>query len=572
MRTVTYLDSDFFRKEVADGIKNLSDITSKTLGPGGRAVLLEQEDGKVLATKDGVTVARHYAANSPIQKLVAKAAIEASERTVRSCGDGTTTSMLLASAIVEAGQDYLKKNPSHSPQALARELKTTLDNEIVPKILGYARSIRELSPDEARKAIHHVAMVSSNSDIEIADAVTEAVELVGEDGMVQIEEGTGLKTVVVHQKGFPVTSGLNDLGGSASLSFINRKANSDCVVNGAYVALYDGDINDAETIFPLLQRIDGEVNEQGMKIRSPLIIVAHAFSDVVLKILATNFRQQTLTVIPFVTPRNGQNAGKQNFLYDLQAYVGGNVFEPQGTPLTSAMPSNIGFSEEVKIGMYQSVFMAEPDESEIEARITEIKDQMSASSEFDQDKMRFRLGQLTGGIATIYSGGPTSFEAKERRDRVVDAVSAVRSAIEMGVVPGGGATLLQISRELNFDRPSNEIFATALKKPFAQILLNAGVASNEEEALFNGKAVGLKTTDEGKTFTVFDALKRTQVEFWESGIFDPAKVTINAIQNALSVAQLLMTTGGAIARQVSESEESIQQMQKGIMSAMNGEN
>ena len=571
MKTVTYLDSEYFRKEVMEGIKNLSDITSKTLGPGGRAVLLEQEDGKVLATKDGVTVARHYAANSPIQKLVAKAAIEASERTVRSCGDGTTTSMLLASAIVEAGQDYLKKNPGHSPQALSRELKSTLDNEIIPRIQSYSRSIRDLDAAEARIAIHHVAMVSSNSDQEIADAVVEAVEIVGEDGMIQIEEGTGIKTIVVHQKGFPVNAGLNDLGGAAALAFINRKANADSVVNGAYIALYDGEINDVDAVFPLLQRIDAETNEHGMKMRSPLIIVAHAFSDIVLQLLANNFRKQTLTVVPFVTPRNGQNAGKQSFLYDLQAYVGGTVFESQSIPLTNAQPSNIGFCEEVKIGQYQSVFMTEPNQEDIEKRMGEIKEQMSSASEFDQDKYRFRLGQLTGGIATIYSGGPTSFEAKERRDRVVDAVSAVRSAVEQGVVPGGGATLLQISKELSFEKPSNEIFATALKKPFTQILLNSGVASNEEEALFNGKSVGLKTTSEGKTFTVFDALKRTQVEFWESGIFDPAKVTISAIQNALSVAQLLMTTGGAIARQVSQGEEELQQMQKSIMKTMDME-
>jgi chaperonin GroEL len=569
MKTVTYLDSIFFRKEVQDGIKNLAEITSKTLGPGGRAVLLEQENGSVLATKDGVTVARHYVASSPIQKLVAKAAIEASERTVRSCGDGTTTSMLLAAAIVEAGQEYLEKHPGHSPQALARELKTSLDYDIIPKIHSYARSIRDLDADDARKAIHHVAMVSSNSDIEIADAVTQAVELVGEDGMVQIEEGTGLKTIVTHQKGFPVNSGLNDLGGVASLAFVNRKANSDCAINGAYICLYDGEINDQEIIFPLLQKVAGEVDEKGVSVKSPLVIAAHAFSDTVLAILANNFRKGTLTVVPFVTPRNGQASGKQSFLYDLQAYVGGAVFEPQGLPLTAAQPANIGFCEDIKISQFQSVFMTEPDADAIEKRVTEIKEQMSSATEFDQDKMRYRLGQLTGGIAVIYSGGPTSFEAKERRDRVVDAVSAVRSAIEMGVVPGGGATLLQIARELSRDQASNEIFVKALRRPFAQILLNAGVASNEEEALFNGNSVGLDT--ETKTFMVFDALKRTNVEFWESGIFDPAKVTVNAVQNALSVAQLLMTTGGAIARQVSEAEEQIQQMQKGMMSAMNME-
>jgi chaperonin GroEL len=569
MKTVTYLDSDFFRKEVQEGIKNLSDITSKTLGPGGRAVLLEQENGSVLATKDGVTVARHYVANTPVQKLVAKAAIEASERTVRSCGDGTTTSMLLASAIVDAGQAYLKANPGHSPQALARELKSTLDCEIIPKIHSYARSLRDLDSEEARKAIHHVAMVSSNSDIEIADAVTHAVELVGEDGMVQIEEGTGLKTIVTHTKGFPVNAGLNDLGGAASLSFINRKSNQDCAISGAYVCLYDGEINDQDIIFPLLQKVAGEVDEKGVSMRSPLVIVAHAYSDQVLAILANNFRKGALTVVPIVTPRNGQAAGKQSFLYDLQAYVGGMVFDPQGLTLPNAQPSNIGFCEDIKIGQYQSVFMTDPDAEAIDKRTSEIKEQMASSTEFDQDKMRYRLGQLTGGIAVIYSGGPTSFEAKERRDRVVDAVSAVRSAIEMGVVPGGGATLLQITRELDKKRPSNEIFHNALRRPFTQILLNAGVASNEQEALFNGNTVGLDT--ETNTFMVFDALKRTQVEFWESGIFDPAKVTVNAVQNALSVAQLLMTTGGAIAREVSEAEQQLEKLQQGISSAMNGE-
>ncbi len=578
MKTHTFFDSPDFRKEVLKGIRDLAMITSQTLGPGGRAILLEQENGSVLATKDGVTVAKHFAANSAVQNLVSKAAIEASERTVHSCGDGTTTSMLLAFAIVEAGQLWLEKNPSYSPQRLARELKDTFQNSIRPMILGLSRPIRDLSFEEAKQAVWHVAMVSSNSDTEIADAVAEAVGLVGEDGMVQVEEGTGLETTVRHQEGFPVNSGLGDLGGSASAAFMNRKAYGDCVLSGAYVVLFDGEINEIETAIPLLERISKEVDEKGMAIRHPLVIVAHGFGDNVLRAFAQNFRQQSLSVVPFVTPRNGQAHGRQGFLHDLSAYTGGQVFEPQGNPLLNAMPSNIGFSEEVRIGVSQSVFMTSPDENAVTSRIAELKGQMEGSSEFDCDRLRYRIGQLTGGVATVFAGGSTAFEAKERRDRVVDAVSAVRSAIDQGVVPGGGAALLHVSRQLP-TTGFNQILSKALTRPFTQILLNSGVASNEEEALFIGNQVGLeessRTLPDGQTeivenprFFVYDALKREVTEFWASGIFDPAKVTITALQNALSVAQLLMTCGGAISRQPSEGESQIREMQKGLMQAM----
>lgn len=565
MRPITYLDSADMRKEVLTAVKSLSQLVGLTLGPGGRPILLQQEGKSNLVTKDGVTVAKHYSAPSALQAVVAEAAVEVCERTVKQVGDGTTTAIVLAAAIVEAGQEWLQDKPHYSPQRLSRVLKDTFQQIIKPAILNLARPIKDLSLDDASKAVRHVAMVSANHDTEIADAVAEAIKYVGEDGMVVAEEGTGAETRVEHKEGFPINSGLSDLGGAASAAFVNRKNYSDCVIEYAYVAMYDGEFNDIETILPLLQRIDAEVDENGRAARHPMVLVAHRFGDQVLKVLSQNFRQNRLTVIPLVTPRNGQANGKQSFLYDLQAYVGGGVFDSQGNPIQGAFPNMLGQVEYVRITASDSIFMTSPDIAAVEERIVALKDQMQGASEFDKDKLRFRISQLTGGVATIYAGGATALEAKERHARVVDAVSAVRSAMDLGVVPGGGSTLLHISRNLPTEGPG-AILAKALKKPFVQILLNAGVAANTEEALFIGNNVG---QSEGGSFFVYDALKRETCEFWESGIFDPAKVTISALENSLSVAQLLMTLGGVVAISFSEGEQQVKAMQEGLVKAIN---
>lgn len=565
MRPITYLESPEMRREVLTAVKSLAEIVGKTLGPGGRPILLQQEGRAPLSTKDGVTVAKHYSAPNPLQGVVAEAAVEVCERTVRQVGDGTTTAIVLAAAIVEAGQEWLQQNKQYSPQRLSRELKELFSQTIKPTILSMARPIKDMPVDEASVAVRHVAMVSANHDEEIANAVAEAIKYVGEDGMVVAEEGTGAETRVEHKEGFPVGSGLADLGGSASAAFVNRKNYGDCIVEYSYVAMYDGEINDVETILPILQRIDGEVDEQGRAKRHPMILIAHRFGDQVLKVLSQNFRQNRLTVVPVVTPRNGQANGKQSFLYDLQAYVGGHVFDSQGNPLQNAFPSMLGQVEYVRIGVHESVFMTAPNIEAVEERIAALKEQMEGATEFDKDKLRYRISQLTGGVATIYAGGATALEAKERHARVVDAVSAVRSAMDFGVVPGGGSTLLHISRTLPQEGPA-AILGRALKKPFIQILMNAGVASNPEEALFIGNNAGKA---EGGEFMVYDALKREAVEFWTSGIFDPAKVTLSALENSLSVAQLLMTLGGVVAMSFSEGEQQVKAMQEGLVKAIN---
>lgn len=567
---VHFLDDEKLRREVASSIRDLASLVAVTLGPGGRPVLLEQADGKPpLSTKDGVTVARHFAGKNSISRVVADAAREVCERTARIAGDGTTTAIVLADSLVREGQNYMEKNPSVSPQKVTRELRDIFLKKIKPMILELAKPVKGLPREEGLSAITHVAKVSANHDTEIAEAVAKGVDIVGEDGMIIAEEGAGADTTVLHSDGFPINTGLKDLGGAASTAFVNGSAGEARISTGAYVLLYDGEIRETEALVPVLNAIHSEVDEKGQPLRTPLVIFAHGYSDQVLKILAQNFRQGRFTCIPLSTPRNGQAHYRQSFLHDMAAYVGGIVFDPHGTNLSEANPANLGFLITIRAGQSETVITAEPDVTKIEARIEELKKQMDSASDFDKDRIRYRIGQLNGGVATVFAGGVTALEAKERHARVVDAISAVRSAMELGVVPGGGATLLYIASKLNQTGPEG-ILRRSLMVPFAQILKNAGAITKnspkeEESAVIDD--VG--PTEDG--FMVFDALDMKYVDWWRAGILDPAKVTLTALENALSVAQLLMTLGGLVALSHSEGEQQVKAMQEGLMRAINQE-
>jgi len=562
----TYLESEETKRRVQNAISNLADIVGKTLGPGGRAVLLDQGDEKPpLATKDGVTVSRFHRPVGDIERIVTDAAREVCERTNQSCGDGTTTAIILADALVTAGHDWLDQQPNiYSTQKLSRELRKAFNEKVKPEILSAARPIKDLPIKEAKEVIKYVALVSPNHDEEIADAVAEAVGYVGEDGMVHAEEGTGHETEVKKEDGFPFNSGLLDLGGGASAAFVNRQNYGDCFVEGSYVVLYDGDINDVNTIAPLMQKVASEIDERGNKIKQPLVVFAHSFSDQVLKMMAQNFKRGTLTIVPVVTKSTGQHQGRSAFLHDVAAYVGSIVFDAQGNPLQGAHIPMLGFIESLKLSRSEGILLGSPEQQSIEKRINELKMQQQGVSEFDKDLIRYRIGRLTGGVATIYAGGKTALEARERHSRVVDAISSVRSAMELGVVPGGGALLAKIGESFEKEPLGPiKIFSEALQEPISQILENAGITEQEWSGKL-GYGVGDKSN-----FMVYDALDRKIVEWWSGGIMDPAKVTIAAVENALSVATLLMTLGGVIVENRSETEQQVKTMQEGLMQAVN---
>lgn len=561
MKMKTYHGTEKTKNRILKAIQDLSNIVAETLGPGGRPILLEDERNRVSSTKDGVTVARSYQAEGDLEDAVARAAVEICERTVRDAGDGTTTAIVLGAALVEAGHRFIKDNPGYSPQRLARELKNLYQTRIKPLIEIQAVSIRDLPKEKSQEAIRHVALISANGDQEIADAVSEAVEGVGEDGIVIAEEGAGTECRVSFEPGFSFVSGLSDLGGSAGPSFINRTDLGDCMVEGAYVALYDGEINDIGTILPVLQRVGSELDDQGRAIKAPIIVFAHRFSDQVLKMMAQNFRKGTLTVIPIITPRNGQNDGRSGFLHDVAAYTGGYVFDAQGSPLTEAHLPQLGFCRTLKFGRSEGVMIGEPTLGSIEKRINELKAQAATRSEFDQDLIRYRIGRLTGGVSTVYAGGKTQFEAKERHARVTDAICAVRSALQHGVVPGGGAALSAIACQLGNELGPIQIFCEALHRPLQQLTINAGCQTyTSPETII----------PQMRDVYVYDVMKRQMVEWWSGGIMDPAKVTLSALENALSVAQLLMTLGGAIVNRRDETKEQVKQMQEGLMQAIEG--
>lgn len=572
MKRIAVTNKELVERSVLEAISEIAEIVGATLGPAGRPILIEQEPGKVLITKDGVTVGKYFQSSDPIKDLAATVARQSCERTVTQAGDGTTTAIVLARALVEAGQKFLRENPHYSPQRLARELRSIIEGKIEQDLLALSRPVRGLSPEESRVTVKHVAMVSANHDAELAEAVTEAVEYVGEDGMVVAEEGAGLKTTVDKRAGFPVSGGLHSLGGSASAAFVNRTAYEDCVLEGAYVAMYDGEINDFDTILPLLQRVAGELSEDGEPYRHPLVIVAHGFGPQVLKGMSQNFRSKDgVRCVPFISSRNGQASGKQAFLYDLAAYVGGTVFDPQVNRLQDAFPSQLGFVDKIRIAQHETVIMAEPELELVEKRIGELKDQMEGASEFDRDRIRYRIGQLTGGVATVYAGGATSIEAKERHARVVDAISAVRSAMQKGVIPGGGVALAHVSKQFEAAESTlpESILAAALKRPFTQIVLNSGHAKTQEEANALIAVLGQQVSGD---FTVFDALNGRSVEWYEAGIMDPTKVTLSALSNALSVAQLLMTLGGVMVPFYSEGEATALAMQDAVLKSVQGGN
>ena len=503
-------------------------------------------------------MARNFNGRGDIERVVAESAKEVCERTVKSVGDGTTTAIVLANALTKAGIGWLEKHPQYSPQKLCRELSDIYQKQIKPQVMGLSKSIKNLPIAEAKEVIRHVALISANHDHEIADAVADAVEYVGEDGMIVAEEGAGAETRVEHQDGFSFNSGLNDLGGAAAVSFVNRMDFSDFVADGSYVCLYDGDINDNDTITPLLERVASEIGPDGRSVKSPVVVFAHTFSDSVLKMMAQNFRRGVLTVVPIKTPRNGQANGRSQFLHDIAAYVGGKVFDPQGSPLQNAHISQLGFADKVKVQRNDGLVFGSPDEDLVAVRISDLKKQMEGASEFDQDLLRYRIGRLTGGVATIYAGGITALESRERHARVVDAVSSVRSAIELGVVPGGGCTLLMIGESMVGIGPER-IFHEALKVPFIQILENAGVTKTSAE-------IDIGVVD--SRFYVYNALNQTRVEWWEAGIMDPAKVTLMALENALSVSKQLMTLGGVICFEKNEGTEQVKAIQDGLMKAI----
>jgi chaperonin GroEL len=529
-------------------MKTLSDVVGATLGPGGNPVLLERPGMPPLITKDGVTVAMHCAFQDALQHVISEAAKEASLRTNREAGDGTTTAIVLAEALVRYGAQWIKENSNHSPQQVCRELNQ-MSEWLVDQLRARGRKIE--NNDDLLK----VALVSSNFDDGIAKAVVEAIDMVGNDGTIITEEGARRDTYVEVQEGFPIQKGLRTFGPVQEL-FINNPADQECVLTKPLFLLYDGDLNDVLPIGGYLGSVFSELGSR-KEIR-PVVIVAHKFSPQVLRMCAANF-QSGILMVPLETPASAQTNSRHHFLLDVAAFTGATVLDPITKTFESMTPDGkeenqtalipLGACSRARIGRDQTLLFDALEENKevLKERVENLKVQMkNAESEYDSEIIKERIANLLGGIATIYVGGSSDLEIKEKKHRIEDAICATRSAIEEGILPGGGAMLTVLAWELQMALGlplSKQILANALTEPFNRIAVNAGVNLS---TIGEAKGSVVDSVVDGVPTRVYDSLNHLLTEPYGAGIVDPVKVTISALRNALSIAQMLFTLGGAI--------------------------
>jgi chaperonin GroEL len=507
---------------VGKTISKMATVVGATLGPGGRAVLIERDGMPPLATKDGVTVAKSLGLDNAEDNIIVEAAKEICINTAKDAGDGTTTAIVLANAITEYGQEFINNNNKYNPQRIVNELEELYEDVIVPYIKDQARSIDD------EDALRSVATISANGDRKIANVVVDAVLAAGDDGTVLIEEAQGDEMRVENVDGYIVTAGLKEIGQLGPM-FINDKTNQQCKMDNGIVFLYIGSINDLKVTSYIQDAIEG-TELYG----SPMIIMAHDFSDTVMDMLAKNVKGG-LTICPVKTPRSGLPNSKTVFLEDMSAYTGAKVVDPSN--IDELDENDFGNFEFAKSNMYETFIMCNTDPNLIEQRLVELKAlEQSCFSDMDKMHVRANIAKLTGGISTIYVGGVSDLKVRERKGRVEDAVEAVRSAIAEGIIPGGCKLQLELSKYIlnhKDKKDSWSIMVNALKKPFRLLLENCGEDYDEIYSKL-------------KSNKVFDANKHEFVDPFKAGIIEPAKVARVAIGNALSVASLLVTCGGLV--------------------------
>jgi chaperonin GroEL len=516
-------------------IDDMATIVGATLGPGGKPVLIERDNLSPLITKDGVTVAKSLGVASAEANVIVDAAKEICLKTAKEAGDGTTTAIVLANAITKYGLSFLQSNPKYNPQRVINELQDSYNRVIVPFLRENAIQVK------GKEELINVATISANGDRQIAEAAVTAVLAAGEDGHVLIEEAQGNQLKVETMEGFIVTSGLKDIGAVGRL-FINDRGNQQVKMDKGLIFLYDGTLNDLKVPGAIQQAIEG-TEYYGL----PIVVFAHGFADVVIEAFGKTTKGG-YTVVPVKTPMSGAANSRSSFLLDMSAYSGATVYDPGSIDkfITEDNTGGFGTFDNAKVGMYESVIQGIPDSDKIEARISELKHLIEVSpSDYDKMHIKAAIGKLTGGISTIWVGGGSELEAREKRDRVEDAVEAVKSAIAEGIIPGGCGVQLVLAYLLKRHpdkKQSWSIMSSALTEPFNLLLSNCG---ENFEDIWPQMEQHIINTDKLPKM-IFDANDHKMVDPTVAGIIEPSKVCRVTIGNALSVASLLVTLGGIV--------------------------
>lgn len=511
------------RNKMKKGVDTLSDAVKVTLGPKGRNVVIERKFGAPSVTKDGVTVAKEIELEDPIENMGAQMVKEVASKTADIAGDGTTTATVLAQAIISEGL----KNVAAGANPM--DLKRGIDKAVTAIVDSLKKQSEKIGSDS--KKIEQVAAISANNDAAIGSLIAQAMAKVGREGVITVEEAKGTDTTV------DVVEGMQFDRGYISPYFVTNSEKMQAELSNPYILIYDKKISTMKDILHILEK----VAQSGR----PLVIIAEDLDGEALATLVVNKLRGTIKVAAVKAPGFGDR--RKEMLQDIAVLTAGTVVsEEQGFKLENADLTYLGSAESITIDKDNTTIVGgKGAKKDITARVNQIKAQIeTTTSDYDKEKLQERLAKLAGGVAVLYIGAATEVEMKEKKDRVDDALHATRAAVEEGIVPGGGVAYVRASDALAKLNGANEdettgiaIVRRAVEEPLRTIVENAG---------FEGSVV-INKIKEGKADYGFNAHTEKYENLFKAGVIDPTKVSRVALENAASIAGMMLTTECVIA-------------------------
>ncbi len=540
------LFSDDARREILKGVEQLSRAVKVTLGPKGRNVVLDKKFGSPTVTKDGVTVAKEIDLEDPYQNMGAQMVKEVAEKTSDQAGDGTTTATVLAEAIYREGLKNVTAGAN--PMALKRGIEAAVE-VVVAKVKSLSKKV-DL---KVTKEVEQVATIAANGDNVIGKKIAEAFEAVGKDGVITVEES---KTINTELK---IVEGMQFDQGYLSPYFSTDMEKMECELEDPFILIYEKKISNIKDMLPLLEKV--------ARAGKPLLILCEDVEGEALATLVVNNMRKTLSCAAVKAPGYGDR--RKAMLEDIAVLTGGKaITEDLGLKLENTEIADLGRAKKVKIDKDNTTIVEGAGKTaDIKGRINQIRNQIDKTdSSYDKEKLQERLAKIAGGVAIINVGAATETEMKEKKARVEDALHATRAAVEEGIVPGGGVAFLRCIKELEVlrkeltgdEKTGVEIILRSIESPVRQLALNAGLEGS----------VIVERLKEEKLNIGYDFEKNEYVDMLSSGVIDPAKVTRTALQNAASIASLLLTTEALITDAPEKDKPAMPQMPGGMGGGM----
>ncbi len=506
------------RRNIKNGIKKLADAVRVTMGPTGRNLILEKSFGSPTVTKDGVTVAKEVELGEPFENMGAKMVCEVASKTSDIAGDGTTTATILAEAIYNEGMKYVTAGVN------TMALKRGIDKAVAVVVEELANICKKVKD---REQIAQVGTISANNDSTIGNLLADAMDKVGKDGVITVEEAKSMDTTL------DIVEGMQFDKGFISPYFVTKAQTMEAIFDDPYILIHEKKISNMKELLPLLEKLAG--------VGKPLVIISEEVEGEALAMLVVNKLRGVLNCAAVKAPGFGDR--RKAMLEDIAILTNGRLIsEDLGVQLETLELDDLGTAKRVTIDKENTTIIeGSGKKSDVQGRISQIRSQIEqTTSDYDKEKLQERLAKLTGGVAVINVGGATEAEVNERKARVEDALNATRAAVEEGIVPGGGVALVrtiskveELRKKLRGDEKMGvDIIAKAIEAPLRQIVSNTGGEGS----------VIVEEVKEKSTNTGFDANTSEFVDMFQRGIIDPTKVSRTALQNAASIAGLMLTT------------------------------